>query len=222
VKWVAAIIVVGAVLAVGLSTTVQDALLDAAAWCATAGAAGIAVYGLLYTASTLLVIPAAILTAAAGWAWGVWYGTLIVLGVSLVADWIPFAIARRLGRARVEAAAKHRRTLQALDEAFRAHGFLLVALLRLSPIAPYNVTNYLLGLVPVSTFTYLLASTIGCLPGCVLIVYAGTLIPRHEGLGEVRLFDDPWLLVASGVVAIGGYLAVTLIARRALRRIVDR
>jgi uncharacterized membrane protein YdjX (TVP38/TMEM64 family) len=221
-KWVAAIVVVGALLAVGLSSAVQDALLDAAAWCATAGALGILVYGALYTLSTLLVIPAAILTAAAGWAWGLWEGTLIVLGVSLIADWIPFAIARRLGRARVEAAAQHRKTLRALDEAFATHGFLLVALLRLSPIAPYNVTNYLLGLVPVSTFTYLTASTIGCLPGCVLIVYAGTLIPHGERLGTVPIFDDPWVIAASLVIAIGGYLAVTLIARRALRRIVDK
>lgn len=213
---------VAAVLAIGLSPGVQRALLAAVTWCGNAGAAGIAVYGALYTLSTLLVVPAAILTAAAGWAWGLVEGTLIVLGVSLIADWIPFAIARRLGRARVAAAAEHARTLRALDLAFAEHGFLLVALLRLSPIAPYNVTNYLLGLVPVSTATYLIASTIGCIPGVLLIVYAGTLVPHPNDLDEVSLYDDPWFLIAGIAIAIVSYVAVTLIARRYLRRMVDR
>ena len=220
-KWAAAIIMVAAVLAIGLLPAVQQALLSAVMWCSTAGAAGIVVYGVLYTLSTILVVPAAILTAAAGWAWGLVEGTLIVLGVSLVADWIPFAIARKLGRARVAAAADHARTLRALDAAFREHGFLLVALLRLSPVAPYNVTNYLLGLVPVSTFTYLVASTVGCIPGCVLIVYLGTLVPHPEDLDDVSLYDEPWLLAIGVAVALLSYLAVTIVARRYLKRMVD-
>jgi uncharacterized membrane protein YdjX (TVP38/TMEM64 family) len=204
--------VVAVMIAIALSPAVQRALLDAVDWCARSGPAGIAVYGLLYTLSTVVVFPAAVLTAAAGWAWGLVDGTLIVLGVSLIADWIPFAIARRLGRERVAAAAVHARTLGALEAAFRQHGFWLVALLRLSPVAPYNVTNYLLGLVPVSTATYLVASTIGSVPGVVLIVYGGTL--------AVDVLDDPWVLGVSIAVAVLTYVGVVLIARRALRRMV--
>jgi len=221
VRWAAAIVMIAAVLVVGFLPPVQRALLAAVTWCATAGAAGIAVYGALYTLTTLLVIPAAILTAAAGWAWGVVEGTVIVLGVSLVADWIPFAIARELGRARVAAAVDHARTLKALDAAFREHGFLLVALLRLSPIAPYNVTNYLLGLVPVSTFTYLAASTLGCLPSCVLIVYLGALVPHPEQLDDVSLVGDPLILALAIAAALASYAVVTLVARRYLKRMVE-
>lgn len=204
-----------------VSQPVQRALLGAVEWCAASGALGIAVYGLLYTASTLLVLPAAILTAAAGWAWGLWGGTAVVLGVSLVADWIPFAIARRLGRERVAAAAEHRRMLLALDTAFRSHGFALVALLRLSPVAPYNVTNYLLGLTPVSTFTYLSASTLGCIPGVLFIVHLGTLVPRSAQLGEVSLLGDPLHLVVAIGLSMIAMAGVIIIARRALTRIAD-
>jgi uncharacterized membrane protein YdjX (TVP38/TMEM64 family) len=221
VRWgVALVVVVVAMLAIGSSPAVKDALQASIDWCATSGLLGMAVYGLLYTASTLLVLPAAILTAAAGWAWGVVDGTLIVLGVSLLADWIPFAIARRLGRERVAAAAPNARLLRALDAAFRRHGFMLVGLLRLSPLAPYNVTNYLLGLVPVTTFSYLAASTLGSVPGVLLIVYLGTLVPRSADLAAVGVTQDPLLLGVALAVALATYLAVVLIARSALRRLV--
>lgn len=220
-RWGTIAVFVALLLVAGVSRPVQQWLLEAVTWCATSGAAGIAVYGLLYTASTLLVLPAAILTAAAGWAWGLWGGTLVVLGVSLIADWIPFAIARYLGRDRVESAATHRRMLRALDTAFRSHGFVLVALLRLSPIAPYNVTNYLLGLVPVSTFTYLLASTLGCIPGVLFIVHLGTLVPHSADLEKVSLFGDTTsVLLGVGLAAVA-MLGIMLIARRALERIAD-
>lgn len=219
-RWGTAAAVVVGMAVIGMSPAAQRVIADAVAWCAGAGPLGVVVYGLLYTASTLLVFPAAVLTAAAGWGWGLVEGTLIVLGVSLVADWLPFAIARRLGRARVAAAAEHARTLQALDVAFRRHGFLLVALLRLSPIAPYNVTNYLLGLTPVSTFTYLVASTLGCLPGVVVIVYLGTLVPQAAELGDVSVTGGPWMLAAAIALSLVAYGAVILIARRALRRVI--
>ena len=219
-RWGTAVAVVIAMAAIGLSPPAQRAVRDAVAWCRDAGPLGVLVYGALYTASTVLVFPAAVLTAAAGWAWGLGLGTAIVLGVSLIADWIPFAIARRLGRARVAAAAEHARTLRALDDAFRHHGFLLVALLRLSPVAPYNVTNYLLGLMPLSTTTYLVASTIGCLPGCLIIVYLGTLVPQAAALGSVGVGGVPWLFAAAVALSLVAYGGVIVIARRALRRLV--
>lgn len=202
----------------GFLPPVRRALVDMVHWCASSGPAGVIVYALLYTVSTLLVLPAAILTAAAGWAWGLVDGCVIVLGVSLVADWIPFAIARRLGRERVAVARRHGTVLRVLDEAFRTQGFVLVALLRLSPIAPYNVTNYLLGLMPVSTTTYLVASTIGSLPSLFVIVYAGTLVSHASDLGAIS--EERVMIAMSLVASVTAFLGITLIARRALRRIV--
>jgi uncharacterized membrane protein YdjX (TVP38/TMEM64 family) len=219
-RWAIAAVVVVGMLAIGLSPAAQRAVRDAAVWCEGAGPLGIVVYGALYSASTVLVFPAAVLTVAAGWAWGLVGGTLIVLGVSLIADWIPFAIARRLGRERVLARVDHARTLRALEEAFRSQGFLLVALLRLSPIAPYNVTNYLLGLTPVSTFTYLTASTLGSIPGVLLIVYAGTQVREASELDHVGVHQETLVLVAAIALVVVSYVAIALIARRALRRIV--
>lgn len=217
-RWAALAAVAIGVVACGLSRPVEDALLGAVRWCAASGLLGILVFAALYCVTTVLALPAAILTMAAGWAWGMWWGTVIVQVVSLGADWIPFAIARRAGRPRVEAAYGEARAMRALDGAMRDDGFLLTVLLRVSPIAPYNVMNYLFGLTPISTRTYLVASLIGATPSCLLYAYAGTLVPQLTALRDGGAIDDPLLLVSGISAALLSIAVVTVTARRALRR----
>lgn len=218
-RWVALAVVAIAVLAAASSRPVEDALVFAIGWCAASGVSGILVFAALYVVTTVLALPAGILTMAAGWAWGMWWGTVIVQLVSLLADWIPFAIARRAGRPRVEAAYGEARAMRALDAAMRDDGFLVTALLRLSPIAPYNVMNYLFGLTPVSTRTYLVASLVGATPSCLLYAYAGTLVPRVTALRDGGAIDDPLVLASGVAAALLTLAALTMTARRALRRL---
>jgi uncharacterized membrane protein YdjX (TVP38/TMEM64 family) len=218
IRWAALVAVAIGVVAVAISRPVEDALLSAVRWCAASGLLGILAFAALYCVTTVLALPAAILTMAAGWAWGTWWGTVIVQLVSLLADWIPFAIARRAGRPRVEAAYGEARAMRALDAAMRDDGFVLTALLRLSPIAPYNVMNYLFGLTPVSTRTYLLASLVGATPSCLLYAYAGTLVPQVTALRDGGVIDDPLILFFGLGAALLSIAVLTVTARRALRR----
>lgn len=208
-----------AVIAGASSRPVEDALVGAIGWCAASGVPGILAFAALYVVTTVLALPAGILTVAAGWAWGMWWGTVIVQLVSLLADWIPFAIARRAGRPRVEAAYGGARAMRALDAAMRDDGFLVTALLRLSPLAPYNVMNYLFGLTPVSTRTYLVASLVGATPSCLLYAYAGTLVPRVTALRDGGAIDDPLVLALGLAAALLTLAVLTMTARRALRRL---
>lgn len=208
-----------ALAACAFSRPAEDALVAAIAWCAGAGAAGVLAFAAVYCVATVLALPAAILTMAAGWAWGALWGTVIVQLVSLVADWIPFAIARRAGRPRIEAALGEARAMRALDGAMRDDGFVLTALLRLSPLAPYNVMNYLFGLTTVSTRTYLLASLVGATPSCLLYAYAGTLAPHVGALRDGAAVPEAPLLAGGLAAAFLSVAALTLAARRALRRL---
>ena len=56
-----------------------------------------------------------------------------------------------------------------------AQGFRIVFLLRLSPVFPFNLLNYALGLTRVRFVDYLVAS-IGMLPATFLYVYYGAAI----------------------------------------------
>ncbi len=200
---------------------IDAALVDAAAWCRDAGALGVFGFAALYCASTALVIPAAILTVAAGWIWGLLWGTVLVQGVSLVADWVPFALARRHGSTRARAALERRAIdLDVLDALVRRRGFVMVALLRLSPIVPFNVMNYLLGLTGVSTRTYLLASLVGSTPACLFFVWMGTLVADRDQLaGAATTGGAPaWALWSAAALTVVAAVGLWLLARRAMRR----
>ena len=51
----------------------------------------------------------------------------------------------------------------------------MVLLARLSPVFPFVLLNYFLGLTPVRPPAYVLANLVGMLPGAFLFVYLGTL-----------------------------------------------
>jgi uncharacterized membrane protein YdjX (TVP38/TMEM64 family) len=59
------------------------------------------------------------------------------------------------------------------DRAIGERGAKLIFLLRLSPLIPFNLSNYFYGLTSVRFWPYLLASWIGMLPGTLLYVYLG-------------------------------------------------
>jgi uncharacterized membrane protein YdjX (TVP38/TMEM64 family) len=87
-----------------------------------------------------------------------------------------------------------------------------VALLRLSPIVPFSVSNYVYGVTPVRAGSYLAASALGMLPGTFLYVYLGHLggaaAAGEEGAGVWR-----WVLLVAGLLATA--VATIFIAKRA-------
>jgi hypothetical protein len=66
---------------------------------------------------------------------------------------------------------------KAIDAAIQDEGWKVVFLLRLSPLIPFNLLNYFLGLTPVRIFPdYFLATFVGMLPGCAMFVYIGSTL----------------------------------------------
>src|SRR5205814_6760247 len=115
---------------------------------------------------------------------------------------------------RVEALARRNRTFAAIDRAIREKGWRVVALLRLSPLVPYNLSNYLYGLTPVPFAQYVLASWLAMLPATVFYVSVGAAGqaaagPRHHR-GPLE-----WALIGAGLAATG---VVTVMVTRAARR----
>ena len=97
----------------------------------------------------------------------------------------------------------------AIDRAVGAQGRKIVFLLRLSPVFPFTLLNYALGLTRVRFVDYLVAS-IGMLPGTLLYVYYG------------KLAGDVAALAGGAAVEKGaGYYAV-LVARARRHRAGDR
>ena len=103
-------------------------------------------------------------------------------------------------------------------------GLKIVTLLRLSPVFPFNLLNYGLGLTNVRLRDYVIAC-FGMLPGTLLYVYygklAGDVAAVAAGAGPERGVGY-WVVLGIGLVAtVVVTTLVTRTARRALREATD-
>lgn len=73
----------------------------------------------------------------------------------------------------LELAQKNAR-FKAIDRAIGRNGLKVVTLLRLSPLLPLALSNYLYGLTSVDLPSYVAGSWAGMLPGTIAYVAAGT------------------------------------------------
>jgi len=169
-----------------------------------------------YFLAAILFVPGSALTLAAGALFGLLAGTALVSVASTAAAGASFLIARHLARQKVRHMAERHRIFGAIDRAIDEGGWRIVALLRLSPVVPFSVGNYLYGLTPVRFWPYLIASWVAMLPGTFMYVYLG-FAGRTAAGGQA---SSPWqyVLLGAGLVAtivVSAY--VTRLARRALR-----
>ena len=196
-------------------------LLRFAAWVESLGFWGPLVFILGYAVATVAFFPGSLLTLAAGVLFGLARGTLYAfLGATLGAS-AAFLVARYGARGWIERKIAGNARFAAIDRAVGKEGFKIVALLRLSPIFPFNLLNYSLGLTRVRFLDYLLAS-VAMLPGTLLYVYygkaAGSLAAVAGGVKTER-GPEYWLTLGLGLVAtIAVTTVITRLAGRALRQ----
>ena len=210
-------------LGVALATLpAREWLLALVVWIRALGPWGALVYVVAYVAAAVLLLPGALLTAAAGFAYGPIWGTLLASPASVLAGTLAFRLGRGAARERVAARVARDPRFAAIDAAVGHDGFRIVTLLRLSPLFPYNFANYALGLTRLRTRDFVLGSWLGMLPGTALYVYLGSLATSPTALGDASAAEGSR---ASSVLYWGGLLAtlavtvlVTRIARRALAR----
>lgn len=185
------------------------------------GVWGPVVFILGYAVATVAFIPGSLLTLAAGAIFGLARGTLYTfLGATLGAS-ASFLIARYTARNAIERRIAGNPKFAAIDRAVGKEGFKIVALLRLSPVFPFNLLNYSLGLTRVRFLHYLLAS-IAMLPGTLLYVYYGKAagsIAAIAGGAETERGAEYWVTLGVGLAATIAVTAfITRLASRALRQ----
>ncbi|MDX1660379.1 MAG: TVP38/TMEM64 family protein [Gemmatimonadota bacterium] len=192
-------------------------------WAAGLGPWGGLVLAAIWIPAAVLFVPGSILTLGTGFLLGVVWGTVVVSIGSTLGAIAAFLVARWIVRDRIRARYEGRPKFEAVDEAAAEEGFTIILLLRLSPIFPYNVQNYLYGATAVPLGDYALASWIGMLPGTLLYVWLGasarTLAAAATGATAGRSTLE-YALFAAGLLATGA--AVWLATRRARRALARR
>lgn len=190
-----------------------------AEWVDTLGILGPIVFIFGYALATVAFIPGSLLTLAAGAIFGLGRGTLFVFIGAALGSALAFLVSRYLARSSIEHRLESQPRFAAIDKAVAKEGRKIVFLLRLSPIFPYNLLNYALGLTSVSFRDYVIAS-FGMLPGTFLYVYYGKAIgslAAVAGGAEVEKGTGYWVVLGAGLLAtLVVTTFVTRIASRAL------
>ena len=190
-----------------------------AEWVDTLGVWGPIVFIVGYALATVAFIPGSLLTLAAGAIFGLARGTLLVFIGAAIGSALAFLVARYLARSSIEHRLESRPRFATIDRAVAKEGRKIVFLLRLSPIFPYNLLNYALGLTSVTFRDYVIAS-FGMLPGTFLYVYYGKAIgslAAVAGGAEVEKGVGYWVVLGAGLLAtLVVTTFVTRIAGRAL------
>ncbi|HET6202985.1 MAG TPA: TVP38/TMEM64 family protein [Planctomycetota bacterium] len=177
-----------------------------------------------YTLAAVAFIPGSVLTLAAGAIFGLAKGTGLVFLGAVLGSVAAFLVARHLARGAVERRLSGNEKFAAIDRAVGKEGRKIVLLLRLSPVFPFNLLNYALGLTGVRFRDYLLGS-VGMIPGTLLYVYYGKVagdVSALSGGARNEKGAGEWVVLGLGLAAtlvVSAIVART--ARRALREATD-
>jgi uncharacterized membrane protein YdjX (TVP38/TMEM64 family) len=118
-------------------------------WVGQMGIVGIFIFIIVYAVATILLAPGAILTIGAGFAFGLWKGFLAVSAGATLGACLAFLVARFIARDKIQAIAQRNEKFRRIDAAIGKQGAELIFLLRLSPVIPFNLSNYFYGLTGV-------------------------------------------------------------------------
>ena len=191
------------------------------AWVDTLGIWGPAVFVFGYVTATVAFVPGSLLTLAAGAVFGLVKGTAYVFIGATIGSSLAFLVSRYFARSVIEQRVASYPRFAAIDRAVGAEGFKIVLLLRLSPVFPFNLLNYALGLTQVRFRDYV-AAAIGMVPGSLLFTYYGKLagdVAALAGGAAIERGAGYYSVLVLGLVAT--VLVTTLVTRsagRALRQ----
>jgi uncharacterized membrane protein YdjX (TVP38/TMEM64 family) len=193
-----------------------------ALWVNSLGSWGPVVFVCGYVIATVAFVPGSLLTLAAGAIWGIFPGVPYVFIAAVLGASAAFLVARYVARTAIERRLIGNSRFAAIDRAVGVQGRKFVFLLRLSPVFPFNLLNYALGLTSIRFPDYVIAS-VGMLPGTFLYVYYGKVVGDLAALaGGAAVERGPgyYLVLVAGLLAtVAATTLVARVARNALREV---
>lgn len=106
-------------------------------------------------------------------------------------------------------------------------GWKIAFLLRLSPLTPYSLLNYLLSITRIKTYVYTITTFVGMIPGTIMYAYLGKTAESVKNVvsSDSELVVDSMTQIWIGIIGVLGSIIVafliSIIVQRTLKRIVD-
>jgi uncharacterized membrane protein YdjX (TVP38/TMEM64 family) len=216
-----AVIVIGALGAMLLSGREAAARLPQfATWVQSLGVLGPLAFVGGYALCSLLLLPVFLLTLTAGALWGFKLGLVYAMLGAALGSTVAFFAARHVVRRFVERYLTRHPRLVAIDRAVESEGARLVFLLRLSPVVPFTLLNYVLGISRVR-FTDYSAGLIGMVPVAAVYVYAGKVAGDLAALASGTATPRGSTYYAVLTAGLAATVAATVLITRAARKAIE-
>ena len=221
IKWVSAVVIVAALLLIMGQLPMKQAIEHFEGTIESLGLVGMVIYGVIYVSATVLFIPGSILTAGAGFLFGLVGGTIVVSLGSTTGAALAFLIARYFARDQFAKKIEQYPKFSAIDKAIGQRGWKIVALLRLSPAVPFNFQNYLYGLTSIRFVPCVLVSWVAMMPGTFMYVFLGKIgkqgVQAASGVQQTAELGKAMLMGVGLLATVAVTIYITHIAKRAIK-----
>jgi uncharacterized membrane protein YdjX (TVP38/TMEM64 family) len=156
-----------------------------------------------YVILAILGLPIVVHTLAGGVVFGLVWGTIWSAIAATLGAVGAFYLTRYVFRDWAIAKFGNHKILKKIDVSIENNAFELVLALRFTPIAPFNIINFLLALTSVKVDTYTIATFIGVIPGSIAYTWLGSS-------GKIAFQDGDLLqfICASGFLVILSVLPI--------------
>jgi uncharacterized membrane protein YdjX (TVP38/TMEM64 family)/rhodanese-related sulfurtransferase len=160
-------------------------------------------YVILYALGTVAFTPGVVFALAGGALFGPLWGTLWNLTGATLGATLAFLVARYIAGEWVTGKAGG--LLKRLIDGVDAEGWRFVAFVRLVPLFPFNLSNYVLGLTRIPLHHYVIATLICMAPGAVAYTWLG-----YAGRGAL---SGEASAVRYGLLGLGLLAAIAVLPR---------
>jgi len=167
----------------------------------------------------LALLPTHVLSLLCGWAFGLPLGLAVALLSATLGSPLGYVFGKRLAGPGVmqvvEANLKGAAVCEAITRSSPVRAFVLVALLRLSPVVPYGSTNVLAAVFAVPVLPFVLGTLIGLAPRAAAVVLLGAGLERLDSEASV----SPWVWAIGIAATLAALVVMSWAAKRALGRV---
>ncbi len=148
------------------------------------------VYILLFTFVPLTLFPDSVLAISGGMCFGLFWGFVYTMIGAVCGGTLAFYLSRGIGRKLVKTFSK--KEADKLSTIINERGFIIVLMLRLIPLFPFDVISYGAGFSNIKYRDYLLATIVGIIPGVLVFTNIGTQVSK---IGSFEFYISISMLV---------------------------
>jgi uncharacterized membrane protein YdjX (TVP38/TMEM64 family)/rhodanese-related sulfurtransferase len=173
------------------------------AWLASLGPWAPVGHMMLFALGTVAFVPGVVFSLAGGALFGPFWGSLWNLAGATLGATLAFLVARYIAGDWV--ARKAGGLLKRVIDGVDAEGWRFVAFVRLVPLFPFNLSNYVLGLTRIPLHQYVIATLVCMVPGAIAYTWLG-----HAGRGALSGETDA---VRYGLFALALLATIAVLPR---------